>query len=109
MSTLLSEICGSTPTALFCLPPADRIIPIPAVIPAVAPAVNTVVEVAGGNALNPVPLPTVAALGDAIVFLYKGGNVALQATGATVYSFDPVADLNKAITVRYDGATWVLA
>jgi hypothetical protein len=109
MSTLISEVCGSITTALFCLPPAVRITPIPAVIPAVAPAVNTAIEVAGGNALNPVPLPTVAALGDTIVFLYKGGSVALQSSGVTVYSFDPVADLNKAITFRFDGLTWVMA
>jgi hypothetical protein len=79
------------------------------VIPAVALVVNTVNEVAGGNVLNPVPLPATAALGDRTVTIYKGGNVSVTFGTATLYTFDPVADLNKAVSFRYDGAGWVLA
>jgi hypothetical protein len=109
MSTALSEVCGSVPTVLFCLSPEARVVPLPALIPAVELAVNTVNEVAGGNVLNPVPLPPTAALGDRIVAIYKGGNVSVTSGATTIYSFDPVADLNKAVAFRFDGLAWVLA
>ena len=112
MLTLLSTNCGEITTLLFCLTAANRVTPLPAVVPGVLLVVNTYNEVMGGSTLNPVPLPTVAALGDKIVTLYKGGNVVLT-DGATppntVYAFDPVGDLNKAVTFVYDGVEWVLA
>ena len=112
MLTLLSTNCGEITTVLFCLTAAKRETPLAAVIPGVLLTVNTYNEVKGGSALNPVPLPAVAALGDKIVTLYKGGNVVLtdSATPANViYTFDPVGDLNKAVTFVYDGVKWVLA
>lgn len=114
MVTLVSSDCGQSATMLFC---ADGIglKPTPAVIPAVALAINTFNEVQGGAASNPVPLPATAAIGDVIVSKYLGGNVSLvlpavpPSTEATVvYAFNPVGDLNKVITVRWNGLEWEL-
>ena len=112
MLTLLSTNCGEITTLLFCLTAGSRKVPLAAAIPGVLLSVNTYNEVKGGSALNPVPLPVVAALGDKIITLYKGGNVALtdSATPSNIiYTFDPVGDLNKAVTFVYDGVKWVLA
>ena len=112
MLTLLSTNCGEITTLLFCLTAANRVTPLPAAIPGVLLTVNTYNEVKGGSVLNPVQLPTIAALGDKIVTLYKGGNAALTDSSTpanVVYTFDPVGDLNKAVTFVYDGVKWVLA
>ena len=97
---------------LFCLPNVKRLVPTPAVIPAIELKTNTFNEVMGGSILNAVPLPLVAALGDKIVTLYKGGNVSIVDGNTpvnTIYSFDPVGDLNKAVSFVFDGVKWVLA
>lgn len=112
MLTLLSNNCGEITTLLFCLTAAKREAPLPPAIPGVMLAVNSYNEVKGGSALNSVPLSPTALLGAKIVTLYRGGNVALV-DGATppnlVYTFDPVGDLNKAVTFVFDGLKWVLA
>lgn len=115
MITLVSSQCGQLPTFLFCL---DRpgIVATPGVIPAVPLVVNTFNLVKGGAVLNEVPLPATAAIGDTIAVKYLGGNVALvlppvapSTVPTTVYSFNPVGDLNKVIVVKWDGLTWVLS
>lgn len=109
MSTLLSTPCGATTTLLFCLPAMARLKPLAAVIPGIVLAVNTYSEVKGGSALNAIPLPATAALGDKIVTLYLGGNVSLIEGTMTIYTYDPVGDLGKAVSIVYDGSKWVLA
>lgn len=111
-STLLSTTCSDITTMLFCLPKTKREKPLAPMIPAIALDSNTYAEVKGGSAMNSVPMPSKAVLGDKLVTLYRGGNVSLIDSATppnTIYMFDPVGDLNKAVTFVYDGAKWVLA
>lgn len=111
MSTLLSTPCGDTTTLLFCLPVLTRMKPLAFLIPGIVLAVNTYNEVKGGSALNPIPLPSVAALGDRIATLYLGGNVSATDSATpvnTLYTYDPVGDLGKVVSFIYDGSKWVL-
>ena len=65
-STLLSTTCSDITTMLFCLPKAKREKPLAPAIPAVALDSNSYAEVKGGSAMNSVPMPSKAVLGDKV-------------------------------------------